>query len=251
MERLPSGRATIEYDDGEVEEIDLNDEVLLAQGELLWAKMKGFPWWPSRQWNHVGKIQSKQCDEPVIEFLGEDHTAPVSAVETVPFKRNFNKHIAALLRPEGDARKRGAHKHASAAVQEAMDALGLPLFVGEGEDPGALLENGSQREVAHKDKAGRGKGKLGLMDAHRSHDPSSTFTAGMSQDTTARLVESYLLCARPTEEQISLLEDSCGLNRKHIVRWFLNRRKRETNGSFDNPDRLNTVYKYFMLRPYP
>jgi hypothetical protein len=191
---MPGGRSLIVYDDGEVEEIRPHEEPMLACGQLVWAKMKGFPWWPARSWTHVGKVDHHVIETSIVEFLGEDHTAPLSSVETVPFKANFDKHIAALLHPDGV--KRGAHKHAPAAVQEALEALELPLFLGEGK----------------------------LADSAASEAIRAAPEEQHSPEVAAKLMASYTQCSRPNDSQLAALEEATGLHRKQVVSWFLHRR---------------------------
>jgi len=200
MEHLPKGRSMIEYDDGEVEEIHPREEVMIAAGALVWAKMKGFPWWPARTWSHVGKLDQDSNDTRVIEFLGEDHTAPFSSVETMDFKSNFEKHISPLLLgPEGQ--KRTAHKHAPAAVQEALEAFDFPT-------------------------TGKDGGELSTLNSLKLE---------MSQLTAmqiGKLASSYKVSKRPDDETIQRLEENTGLPRATVVAWFLHRRNNEFKPSF-------------------
>ena len=66
--------------------------------DLVWVKLKGYPWWPSQ----ISQISSKpittlgkNTKEKIytIELIGEKNTLKVSSERLEPFNKNYDKHI--------------------------------------------------------------------------------------------------------------------------------------------------------------
>ena len=66
--------------------------------DLVWVKLKGYPWWPSQ----ISQISSKpittlgkNTKEKIytIELIGEKNTLKVSSERLEPFTKNYDKHI--------------------------------------------------------------------------------------------------------------------------------------------------------------
>ena len=247
MELIHLDRAMIEYDDNQVEEVDLNNETILAERGLVWAQTKTFPWWPSQKWRHVGKPPSGGPDAMVvIEFLGEDHTAPISAVETCAFLPNFDKHIGWLIHPEGDARKRRARKNAPHAVQVALEAL---EGMGRVSSESVAKINGDTFDAI---RAPTSLVAESVIADEASEGLIKKAGSKFPPDVTEALVKSYKLCSRPTTEQVRELQNSCGLQKSEIELWFLNRRtlrtrlRKASNESPSIGNRLNTVILHLL-----
>ena len=67
------------------------------ENDLVWAKIKGYPWWPStisnisiKQTTTLGKTTKEKIY--TIELLGEKNIFNVSQEKIEPFTKNYDKH---------------------------------------------------------------------------------------------------------------------------------------------------------------
>jgi hypothetical protein len=71
------------------------EEYQYSKGELVWAKVRGFPWWPGIV---VGKCHEEKFDdgtkkiELLINFIGDNSHAKLVLDKVAKYKDNFNNH---------------------------------------------------------------------------------------------------------------------------------------------------------------
>jgi hypothetical protein len=66
---------------------------MYSKGEVVWAKIKGFPWWPGV----VGKLQEDKEDsgkltEILVNFIGENSHARLGLDKVAKFEENFTEY---------------------------------------------------------------------------------------------------------------------------------------------------------------
>jgi len=74
------------------------DNIEYKEKDLVWAKVKGYPWWPSIINNiSFNNIQNfgENIKEKIytIEFIGEKNITKVSKEKIEPFNKNYDQHI--------------------------------------------------------------------------------------------------------------------------------------------------------------
>ena len=68
------------------------------ENDIVWAKVKGYPWWPSlisqisyKSSTTLGKTSKEKIY--TIELIGEKSDIKVSSEKIEPFTKNYDKHI--------------------------------------------------------------------------------------------------------------------------------------------------------------
>lgn len=64
---------------------------LFQQGEIVWAKVSGYPWWPAL----IAEVDSdtKKCvREAAVNFIGENSHASLPLSKLANYKENYDKY---------------------------------------------------------------------------------------------------------------------------------------------------------------
>ena len=73
------------------------DNIEYKEKDIVWAKVKGYPWWPSIINNISHNIQTigENNNEKMytIELIGEKNITKVSKEKIEPFNKNYDLHI--------------------------------------------------------------------------------------------------------------------------------------------------------------
>ena len=89
----------IHYDDSESQWTLMEQEDFMVGAEIVWAKLKGFPWWPAQVFRDLGS-NPRQIEDVFVVFFGDSSCSWVKKNHVKPLDEHLAKHANNRVAPQ-------------------------------------------------------------------------------------------------------------------------------------------------------